>query len=613
MADAVYDIIARNATGPGFAAAASDAEGFAGRVNRAFSRIATPAGAAAAGVGALGSALVAANRAAQNAREINRLSTLANVGAESFQEWARVGRLVGASTDDISDALREMQLRQVEARELGTGPWVDTMRLLNLEFADLQDLAPEDQFALIRDRLAEVEDGSERLFLAEELLGGSTERLHGLLSLTNDELAELREQTADGIIPQETIDRLSTAAQNQERFNQALGDFTTNVGIAVVDTAVGIAESVGAITQALGDLIALAGGVGATSPAGPGGFSPGQYSTFDPITGLSTVRGGAFAGSNYRGFVPAGQGGISGALSGGLTGRLGARGSPGVGTFGRAPFDILPQFFESPGLGGNRGFAADISAGAPAATGRLGTPGFVDSSLEALIESARRNAAAGAARASAQTFDEFNFGLNQVAETAAEAAAESATETRGRVRRGVARIGRSVSQVVTEAADQAEDAAEQARELARRANEAAYGRAVVQGEYNAFLRRQQAEQRAAELDELRLTRPVGFIGGGDTLTPGTAAFESVFGEGELGLRNFANRQGGDSFGLGGRSAGARGASLRPGARAQVAYNFELVFNIDGNVVTDDLGQRVIGAVNEALDRGEVNAAPRAVA
>ena len=106
----------------------------------------------------------------------------------------------------MADAIREMQLRLAEAESLGTGPAVDGLRLVGLTLKDLDGLNAPAKFALLRDRISEVEDPAKRLFLADELLGGSTERLQGLIGLTVDEYAKLKAKTdAQRVATEENI------------------------------------------------------------------------------------------------------------------------------------------------------------------------------------------------------------------------------------------------------------------------------------------------------------------------------------------------------------------------------------------------------------------------
>ena len=181
-----------------FVRAMTDGEKRAQQFERALKAAAVAGAAALTGVGAL---------AVQRAQEIDELSKAAKVSAEEFQRLEAQARLTGGRGDDLSDVIREMTLRLQEARDLGTGPAVDALQLLGLTVQDFQNLDAPASFAKLRDAIASVDDSGQRLLLTEELLGGSSERLQGLLELNTEEYGKLIEQTKDLTIQtQQSID-----------------------------------------------------------------------------------------------------------------------------------------------------------------------------------------------------------------------------------------------------------------------------------------------------------------------------------------------------------------------------------------------------------------------
>ena len=117
------------------------------------------AAAAVAGFAAIGTAAVS------RAGEIERLSRIARISTDDFQRLERQAELTGGAGEDLSDVIREMQLRLAEASALGTGPAVDALALLGLGVDDLKNKDAPAAFAEIRDRASEVEDPMKRLFV----------------------------------------------------------------------------------------------------------------------------------------------------------------------------------------------------------------------------------------------------------------------------------------------------------------------------------------------------------------------------------------------------------------------------------------------------------------
>ena len=160
----------------------------------------TAALAGVAAIAAVGAAAVG------RATEIERLSKIARTGAEDFQRLEYQVAQTGGEGEDLADVLREMTLRLAEAESLASGPAVDALRLLGISLEDLEGVPAPERLALLRDRISEVEDPSQRLFLAEELLGGSVERLSGFMELTTAEAGKLREESEGlNIAQQENI------------------------------------------------------------------------------------------------------------------------------------------------------------------------------------------------------------------------------------------------------------------------------------------------------------------------------------------------------------------------------------------------------------------------
>ena len=79
----------------------------------------------------------------------------------------------------------------------GTGPAKEAFEKLGISAQDLIDKSPEDMLLAVVAALQNVTNEADRKFLADELLGGSSEKLAGLLNLTNEELANQLQHLAD--------------------------------------------------------------------------------------------------------------------------------------------------------------------------------------------------------------------------------------------------------------------------------------------------------------------------------------------------------------------------------------------------------------------------------
>ena len=208
MAELDVALRLKDETRQGFAsykANLKDAEMVTGRVSQESSKsiggIGKSAGLSALAIGgiavaAAGAAAKLVSEFADAGAELRNFEIQSGANAQELQELAFIARDSGGDISDVSDAFREMGIRLGEATALGTGPAIDALDTLGISLQSLQGLAPEQQFDILRDAISGVEDPAQRLFLAEELLGGSTERLGSVLGATSEEIASFREEAA---------------------------------------------------------------------------------------------------------------------------------------------------------------------------------------------------------------------------------------------------------------------------------------------------------------------------------------------------------------------------------------------------------------------------------
>lgn len=183
------------------------------------------AGIAAAGVG-IGVNLV--KDMLEASVEIDNLANIAAFGAEELQVLANVARASGGSIEDVADASREMQLRLAEAAELGSGPAVDALNLLGVTLDELDALTPAEQFDILRDKLSAIDDPARRTFLAEELLGGSSERLAEFLALSSEEFDKQTQAMLESgkVMTDEQIAKNIEAAAAVQSLKDSVGGVT---------------------------------------------------------------------------------------------------------------------------------------------------------------------------------------------------------------------------------------------------------------------------------------------------------------------------------------------------------------------------------------------------
>ena len=153
--------------------------------------------AAGAGLLAAGAAAAAIGRAAfASALEIGMLADAASTTTDQIQRFQVIANATGGTVDALADGQRELGLRLGELAATGGGPALEALQVLGIEFQSIRNLSPEQQFTTIARALTQVEDTSQRAFLAEELLGGQFAENARVINLTTSEFDSLN-STAD--------------------------------------------------------------------------------------------------------------------------------------------------------------------------------------------------------------------------------------------------------------------------------------------------------------------------------------------------------------------------------------------------------------------------------
>ncbi len=169
----------------------------------------------------LGSAVVAPLIAATKVfakmgDDLAKMSARTGFSVESLSELGFAAELSGTSMEVLENGIRKMQRTIVDAAS-GMQSAEDALALLGLTVADLENLSPEEQFKLIADRLAAIEDPTIRAAAAMELFGRSGTQLLPMLEGGAAGIEQLQEQARKLGLTISTED-----AKAAERFSDTL-------------------------------------------------------------------------------------------------------------------------------------------------------------------------------------------------------------------------------------------------------------------------------------------------------------------------------------------------------------------------------------------------------
>lgn len=179
--------------------------------------------AAAAGLGALALGLREvfvlmdqSREAAVFAQNLGVVGRAAGVAEERVLEWRTAIQLAGGEAAQADQALEEFSKRLGEFRSLGTGEAREGLSALGLEALGASALPVEDALDRVLERLAEIEDPSRRLAIADKL---GLREANPLLQQTTTELARFL-GVADEIAARLDGDALARFAAAQQALNE---------------------------------------------------------------------------------------------------------------------------------------------------------------------------------------------------------------------------------------------------------------------------------------------------------------------------------------------------------------------------------------------------------
>ena len=131
-------------------------------------------------------------------KELRPAIERSRIGAESLQLLAEAAERAGSEDglEAIVDSSQELQLQLGELALTGNARAVEALDALGLSAAKLQAQEPEAAFRAVVEQLQKIPNVADRAIAAEEIFGGTSEKLAGIVNLTTAEFAALEEEVA---------------------------------------------------------------------------------------------------------------------------------------------------------------------------------------------------------------------------------------------------------------------------------------------------------------------------------------------------------------------------------------------------------------------------------
>ena len=187
--------------------------------------------------GALLGGTIAVGAAAAFARTVDGITDVeqalrpaierSRIAAESLQVLAEAAKRAGSEDglEAIVDASQELQLELGLIAAEGDSRALPFLERLGLKAQELQALEPEAAFRAVVEQLQQIPNVADRAVAAEEIFGGVSEKLAGIINLTNAEFAALQTEVEN------TSNILSSdALESAKVFDQELQNLKASLG-----------------------------------------------------------------------------------------------------------------------------------------------------------------------------------------------------------------------------------------------------------------------------------------------------------------------------------------------------------------------------------------------
>jgi len=299
-----------------------------------------------AGLGVYGFLAAAVKQFASVGSELKDMATRTGVSATALAELGYAARQTGAELGTVEVGIKKMQKALGSARD-GSAETNHALAELGLTIGELEGKSPDKQFETIGEKIAGIEDPSQRAAAAMKIFGRSGTQLLPMLAELRKNIDHARElHIAPTKEEVETADRLSDAMKDVVDVTQAVGNaigyavsapllkslkVITKIGTATIDWARANGETIRTVKLVAVGLIGAGGAITALglSLAGAGVVLGGIASGFSALAGVLAVVlsplglitaalvGGAFAWAKY---TASGKAAV--ATIGGLLGNL---------------------------------------------------------------------------------------------------------------------------------------------------------------------------------------------------------------------------------------------------------------------------------------------------
>lgn len=220
---------------------------FAGALGAAGAAMAAVTAAAGIMVGAIVEAgdafLDAATSAAEYGDNVDKMSQKMGISAEAYQEWEAVMQHSGTSMEVLKASMKTMATQAQKNNE--------AFQALGISEEEVATLSQEDLFGRVIEGLQGMEEGTERTYLAGQLLGRGATELGALLNTSAEDTQAMKDRLHElgGVMSDEDV---KAAAQ----FEDSLQDMTTGFDALQRNLVSGFLPAMSQVMDGVSDIFA---------------------------------------------------------------------------------------------------------------------------------------------------------------------------------------------------------------------------------------------------------------------------------------------------------------------------------------------------------------------
>ena len=183
---------------------------------------------------------------------LDKMSKRTGVAVESLSELAFAAEQSGSSIDGVERGIRGMQKALLNA-EMGSKDVVDAFAAIGVQVESLAGMKPEDQFTVLADALAKIDDPSKKAALSMKVFGRAGSELIPMFNESSRGIANLRQEARE-LGRQMTTEDSVAAAEFTDAWNRvksSLSGVKNQIGAALAPALTGIVTRVSGIISGI--------------------------------------------------------------------------------------------------------------------------------------------------------------------------------------------------------------------------------------------------------------------------------------------------------------------------------------------------------------------------